>query len=58
MMGRGVAIHAAGILVGAIDMKAQTQVILLSVKYWLQGDDWKFAYSYAKAIIYGFKDIK
>jgi len=39
-------------------MITQAQVILLSVKYWLQGDDWNFAYSYAKAIIYGFKGIK
>lgn len=30
-------------------------IYLLAIKYWLQGDDWKFAYEYAEALINGFK---
>lgn len=36
--------------------KKQTLWILyLTVKYWLQGDTWKFAKEYAKGIVRGFK---
>lgn len=31
------------------------RTIFLSVKYWMQGDRWRVAYEYAKALVYGFK---
>jgi len=30
-------------------------IFFLSIKYWLQGDTWKFAKEYATAIVEGFK---
>lgn len=30
-------------------------IYMLTVKYWLQGDEWKFAKSYARAIVRGFR---
>lgn len=36
-------------------MRQRADIFLLSVKYWLQGDDWKFAKEYASAIVKGFK---
>lgn len=31
---------------------------LLTVKYWLCGDDWEFARQYAHTIVYGFRKNK
>lgn len=32
-----------------------TYIYIYAIKYWLQGDDWKFAKEYAKAIVRGFE---
>ena len=31
------------------------QIYVLTIKYWLQGDDWQFAKEYATALVMGFK---
>jgi hypothetical protein len=31
------------------------RVYILAIKYWLQGDDWKFAKEYAEALVKGYK---
>jgi len=31
------------------------RILYLTIKYWLQGDDWKFALEYATSIVKGFK---
>lgn len=31
------------------------RIYMLTVKYWIQGDSWKFAKEYATAIVMGFK---
>jgi len=30
-------------------------ILYLTIKYWLAGDDWKFAKEYAERIVRGFK---
>jgi len=30
-------------------------IFIYAVKYWLQGDDWVFAWEYTKEIVEGFK---
>ena len=36
-------------------MKNKIAILFLSIKYWLQGDDWVIAVKYAKFIVEGFK---
>jgi hypothetical protein len=36
-------------------MKDWINVYILTIKYWLQGDDWKFAKEYAEALVKGYK---
>ncbi len=36
-------------------MKDRYRIFILAVKYWLQGDGWRFAKEYAEAIVKGFK---
>jgi len=31
------------------------RVYILAIKYWLSGDEWKFAKEYAEALVKGFK---
>ena len=31
------------------------KIYFLTIKYWLQGDEWGFAKEYAEAIVRGFK---
>ena len=37
-------------------MKKSFQEILLTIKYWLQGQDWKPANECARVMVYGFKN--
>jgi len=36
-------------------MIKEIRIIILAVKYWVQGDKWAMAYSYAMALVKGFK---
>jgi len=36
-------------------MRKRLSVYLLALKYFLSGDPWSFAVSYAKALVYGFQ---
>lgn len=37
-------------------MKDEIRIFWLTFKYWFfQGDDWKFARSYARSLVWGFK---
>ena len=36
-------------------MKDWINIYILTIKYWLQGDDWKFAKEYAEALVKGYK---
>lgn len=36
-------------------LKDKYWVLHLSIKYFLQGDDWYYAQLYAKRLVYGFK---
>ena len=31
------------------------RILILAIKYWWQGDDWKTAWKFAKKIVKGFK---
>jgi len=31
------------------------QITIMAVKYWVQGDDWWFAWEYATSLVNGFK---
>lgn len=31
------------------------RIYFLTIKYWLQGDDWDFAKEYAEALVKGYK---
>jgi len=33
------------------DVMDDIRVFFLTIKYWLQGDDWKFAKEYAESIV-------
>lgn len=33
----------------------EIRIYILTIKYWLQGDDWNFAKEYAESIVRGFK---
>jgi hypothetical protein len=36
-------------------MRLKLRVYMLAVKYWIQGDSWRFAKDYAAALVYGFR---
>jgi len=36
-------------------MQKKIRILLLTIKYYLQGDTWQFANEYAKALVQGFK---
>jgi len=38
-----------------LPLKKYLRIRFLAIKYWLQGDEWKFAVEYATSIVEGFK---
>ncbi len=36
-------------------MLEKIRIYILAIKYWVQGDEWKFAVEYAEAIVKGWK---
>lgn len=36
-------------------VKKRISIFFLSIKYWIQGDDWKKAVEYAEALINGWR---
>jgi len=42
------------LVAGDVKMK-EIRIFILTIKYWLKGDDWEFAKEYAEAIVRGFK---
>lgn len=39
-------------------MLDKIRIYKLAVRYWLSGDEWKFAVEYAESLVKGFKIIK
>ncbi len=37
-------------------MNDKIEIYILAIKYWIQGDKWKFAVEYATGIVKGFKE--
>ena len=37
------------------DMKDSISILILAIKYWMQGDNWEFAINYATNIVKGFR---
>lgn len=37
-------------------MQKKIDYYLLSIKYWLQGDEWAEAQAFAERLVYGFKE--
>lgn len=38
-------------------IKNKITVLILAIKYWLQGDNWQFAKEYAEAIVGAFRYV-